>query len=218
MDLTRYEGLLVSKSVKEAFTQSTIEHYNNNFSISPNNKKAKLNNVDCEVLYTSKNTKVCKVLFMPNHIVKVGDYLEVDGLNYILNELNANPILPKAKGLICNGSLKWLDELGGVHEYMANMDGIGVDLEYGKVIMSTNDNTLLTVTVQYNDYTKLIKPQQRFVIDSNAYEIDSIDRLSNVVNGVGTIEFKLKFTSVAPNDDTTNNVSNPDDNNTWGSW
>lgn len=216
MDLTLYQSVIKHQSVSEAFVNDTKSNINNIFLNSPLVKQCKIDGIDSESIISQAKDGKFKMLFRPDTIVDKGSYVEVGTDTFIIIDFNMNEIYPKGKSILCNSSLKWKDELGVVHDIKCNIKGDNISVEEDKLVVISDSK--LVVTVQYNDNTKSIKPQQRFIIDGNAYEVDVIDRLSNVYNSKGYIQFDFKSSSLSKDDNQVDNIANDTKDSSWGSW
>ena len=84
------------------------------------------------------------------------------------------------KGIIskCISELKWLDDKGVIRNAFftyRNEDLTNFGTDDGKIISLGNERR--HIYVQSNEHTKKIKKYQRFIIDSRAWKVISIDRL-----------------------------------------
>jgi hypothetical protein len=219
MDLTLYQKMIgaTNTSLTQAYINDTIVHVNDIFDKSPTFKQIQVNDTptDCIINHTKKST-VLDLLFRPKSVLNKGMYVLIDSNTYMVTDFVPNEIYPKAIVELCNSTLKWKDSSGTLKEYKCIVTGSTYDENQDKQVF-TSDSKLI-VLVQYNDDTKTIKPTQRFVFGENAYEVETIDAVSSIYNGVGIIKFGVKFTSVTATDDTTNQVADDSGNSGWGSW
>jgi hypothetical protein len=217
MDLTLYEKRLNATSVSEAYKLDTINYINDIFAESPSYKQVLVDGVqkDCIISHTD-NSNELELLFRPQEILNKGMYVEIDADTYMITDFIPNEIYPKAQVELCNSSLKWRDSSGNLFEYKCIVKGTVYKDEINKQIFTSDSE--LTVLVQYNNDTKNIKPNQRFIFNEMAFDVQSIDTITNVYNGVGYIKLVVKFTSISQSDDLVNGVADDSGNSGWGAW
>lgn len=218
MDLTLYQKMIgANKSVTQAYVNDTISHVNDMFSNSPSFNRISLDGVDidCILSHTKKST-VKELLLRPMTILNKGCYALIGSDTYIVNEFVPNEIYPKANLELCNSDLRWKDQSGNIHSYKCVVKASSfseTDDRQASILQSE-----LVVLVQYNDNTKSVRPSQRFIFGDNAYEVTTIDSVTNVYKGVGVIEFIVKFTSTSVTDDLGGQVADDSGNSGWGEW
>lgn len=219
MDLSLYQKMIGANntSLSQAYINDTIIHVNEIFDKSPSFKTILVNHtpMDCIVSHTKKST-ILDLLFRPKSVLTKGMYANFESDVYLVTEFVPNEIYPKANLELCNSVLKWKDETGTIKEYKCVVKRDTYNEKEDRQVY-TSDSELLAM-VQYNDDTKQIKPTQRFMFGSSAFEVVQIDAVTNVYNGNGYIKFGLKFTSTSATDDKENQVADDSGNSGWGDW
>jgi hypothetical protein len=217
MDLSLYQKMIGASSLPEAYKNHTISYVNELFQTSPSLKQITINGIPYDAILsrTNKSTEL-EILLRPLSVANKGAYVVIDSDTYLITDFIANEIYPKGKIELCNSSLKWKDDLGNVYEYKCIVKGESFQEENDKKVI-TSDSQLI-VLIQYNNDTKKIKPNQRFIFGEYAYDVVSIDSLSNVYNNQGFIKLELQFTSTSSTDDKTNGIADNSGNSSWGAW
>jgi hypothetical protein len=222
MDLTLYEKRLGATSVSEAYKNDTINHINDIFSKSPTFKQVLVDGFakDGIISHKEQSTEL-ELLFRPQETINKGAYVEIDSDTYMIIDFIPNEIYPKAQLELCNSTLKWKDSMGNLKEYKCIVKGNVYEVKENE---RTNNKYLITsdselvVLVQYNDDTKTIKPNHRFIFGDVAFDVKSIDTLTNVYNEKGFIKLVVKFTNLTDTDDIINDVADDSGNSGWSGW
>jgi hypothetical protein len=221
MDLTLYQKMIGenNSSITQAYINDTITHVNDMFSKSPSFEQMKFDGVFIDTIISHKKSNVLDLLLRPQTSLNKGIYAVYETDTYLLTEFIANEIYPKATIALCNSFLKWKDDLGVVKEYKCVIKGNTFNNDQKKdvneLIASTGQ---IQVLVQYNDETKTIKPNQRFIFGNSAYVVDTIDDISNVYKNKGIINLVVKAVSTTDTDDKINQVADSTGNSGWGGW
>lgn len=215
MDLTLYQKMIgANESVTQAYINDTIIHVNDMFSKSPSFKQMQFDSVDTDTIVSRKKSNVIDILLRPQIKVNKGIYTTYDSDTYLLTEFVANEIYPKATIELCNASIKWKDNTNTIKEYNCIVKGDSYK-ESDDSLVITSDGQV-KILVQYNDDTKTIKPNQRFIFGNSAFEVDSIDEVSEVYKGKGILKLTVKYTSATDTDDKTNQIADTSGNSGWG--
>lgn len=222
MDLTQYERRLGAKSMSEAFINDTINIINADFTNAPSYREIELDGVveDCTFKLTKESNKR-EILLRPQKTISKGMYVLLDTDKYIVTECVPNEIYPKAEIVLCNNTLRWRDTLNALKEYSCIVKGDSIsineeDASNKRLVVSSNAE--LTIVVPYNDDTKSIEPNQRFIIDGQAYDVSGIDRITEVYKKKGVIKLTVNATELTNTDDTTTNVADDTGNSDWSGW
>ncbi|TVX86074.1 hypothetical protein [Paenibacillus agilis] len=218
MDLTLYQKMIGANNsnMTQAYINDSISHVNDMFSKSPSYRKVVIDGVDSDCIINRKKSHQMDLLLRPNFTIDKGSYV-VLGLNtFIVMDFIENEIYPKANVNLCNRSLRWKDSQGEIKEYKCFVTGTTYEEDDAKIVYNSDGE--LTVQVQFNDDTKAIKPQMRFIFDESVYEVTSIDTASKVYNGKGFMKLILKFTNTTDTDDKDNQIADSSGNSGWGGW
>lgn len=223
MDLSEYKRILGASSLGEGFVNDTIDIINANFHNAPSYRKIKVNGVeeDCTIKHTRYSNKL-EIYLRPLKPVNKGMYVEIDDNTYIVMDCVQKEVYPKAKITLCNNVLKWKDESDTIYEYKCIIEGSTVELDesvgmFNNRLVISSDSEL-TVIVPYNEDTRKIDIGQRFIFDESVYSVNSVDRLSEVVNEKGLIKFTIKATGKSDTDDIDKNIADDTGNSGWGGW
>lgn len=218
MDLTLYQKMIGANNsnMTQAYINDSINHVNDMFSKSPSYRQVKIDGVDSDCIINRKKSKQMDLLLRPNTIVSEGAYVDFKEDTYIVLDFIENEIYPKANASLCNRTLKWKASNGEVYEYKCFVKGATYEEDKTKTVYTSEGE--LIVYVQYNDYTRTIKPQTRFIFDESVYEVSSIDNVSNVYNGKGVLKLGMTFTNTTATDDKENQIADSSGNSGWGGW
>ncbi len=223
MDLKNYEKILSVKTVGEAFAQDTVNIINNDFQNSPSYKNALVNGVEEDILLKfTKNFNKREIFFRPLKMFAKGTYVELDGKTYMVMEFIPNPIYPKAQITMCNDTLRWKGSDDSIIEYRCVIEGVGLSIDSDKPTDNerfiTKSDGELDVYIPYNSDTKGIEVEQRFIFDGSAYDVLSIDKLTNVIDGQGIIKLTIKSTLKTDSDNIEDGVADDSSNSGWSGW
>jgi hypothetical protein len=86
----------------------------------------------------------------------------------------------------CVGSLKWLDEAGDINERYFTFKSdpaTNFGIDEGRIITLGNERR--TLLVSYDDDTKTLRKDKRFLFDTRAWKITAIDNIS--IKGISII-------------------------------
>lgn len=219
MDLSLYQKMIGenNSNVTQAFINDSAVHMNDLFSKSPSYRKIFINGVESDGVFRRKKFNQVNFLFRPFQLVDIGSYIDLEGRTYIVQDFIENEIYPKAHTSLCNRFLRWRDKQGDIQEFQCLMQGTTYKEDQGGNKIIYHSNGELTVQVQYNTYTKTIKPLMRFIFDETVYEVSSID-LTNVYEDKGVLKLVLKFTNTADTDDKEKQVADDSGNSGWSAW
>lgn len=220
MDLSLYHKMIGANNsnVTQAYINDSAVHVNQMFNSSPSYRKILINGEESDGIIRRNKFNQVNFLLRPFQTVDIGSYVEAKGRTYIVQDFIENEIYPKAKTSLCNRFLRWKDDQGNIQEFKCAIQGTTYEEDEGenKKIIHNSDGEL-TVQVQYNMYTKMIKPQMRFIFDGTVYEVSSID-LTNVYEDKGVLKLVLGFTNTADTDDKEKQVADDSGNSGWGAW
>ena len=125
---------------------------------------------------------------------------------------NQNLYEVKGKLFECTNILKWYDSFGKLHSFPCIFypQSKANSFDFNQSINTLN--ALCKVEVQYNDYTNLIKADDRFILNGLAYSVSSVNKhkMNDCFdpNSVSTIVFDLSVCDAQEDDDLINNVAN----------
>lgn len=223
MDLTLYQKMIGTNnsSVTQAYINDTIIHVNDMFEKSPSFRKMQFDGVLTGCIINHKKSNALDILLRPQSEYNVGVYVEYKDDTFILTEFVANEIYPKATLQLCNASIKWKHEDGSIKEYRCIVSGnsykvADVDTR-DKRLVATSEGEI-AIYVQYNENTKTIRPNQRFIFGNSAFEVTSIDEVTNVYKNKGILKLDVKYTNATNSDDKINQVADTSGNSGWGAW
>lgn len=217
MDLTLYQKMIgaTNKSITDGYINDTITHVNEMFSSSPSYREVLVNGILSDCLISRKKSNKIDLLFRPRVIVDKGAYVTIGKDTFIILDCIDNEIYPKAYVELCNRSLRWKDDLGEIKDYKCLAKGTSYEEDDRRIVYNSDGE--LVVKVQYNDDTKTIKPQMRFIFDEKTYEVSTI-ALTDVYDGTGVLELIMKFSNATETDDKENQVADDSGNSGWGEW
>lgn len=218
MDLSLYEAKLNgAKTLTEGFLSNSEAIINESFSEAFSYRNIQINGVDDDCVFkrTKKSTKL-EILLRPYRKITKGMYITFESNNYMVMDFVPNELYPKGEIELCNNTLRWRDDFNNLKEYNCIIKGDSYQINDDDFI--TMSNAELALYVPSNDDTNSIKASQRFIFGKLAFEVSEIDSFTNIVNGVGYIEMKLKSTSKADTDDTDTGVADETGNSGWGDW
>lgn len=221
MDLSLYKARINATSSTESVMNHTALLINEEFEQASTYRKIKINQLNGECIFKrTEDSKVLKIILRPNELMNIGDYVEMNDEVYLATEFIPNEISPNAEIQICNATLKWKNDNGDLHNYKCIVTGNSYEFgeQTGNERMVYISNAELNALVQYNDKTKTIKPEQRFVFGEYAYKVTSIDCMSFVHNQTGYIQLGLESTGVSNNDDIITGVADENNDSGWGEW
>lgn len=143
-------------------------------------------------------------------IFEVGDYVEMADKMYIIFSTKR---INRASATMewCNTKFKWQDSSGVLHSYW----GVAVaDTFYNTGVTHTKYNSIgsgkITVWIQYNEETKTIDRNTRFVIDNKVYRTTDVNTLAYTYDEKGIItlvmEEELQTGEDDINDDLAHNI------------
>ncbi|MGG4105152.1 hypothetical protein AAXB25_14645 [Paenibacillus lautus] len=218
MDLTLYQKMIGANNsnITQAYINDTILHVNDMFSKSPSYRQVLIDGVEADCIINRKKSHQMDLLLRPNSLIDAGAYVELNQNTFIVLDFIDNEVYPKANVSLCNRSLRWKDG-SEIKEYKCSVKGTTYEENDDTQIIYNSDGKL-TVHVQYNNDTKTIKPQMRFVFDESVYEVYSIDSTSSVYDGKGVLKLVLKFTNTTDTDDKDNQIADDSGNSGWGDW
>lgn len=219
MDLTLYQKMIGANNsnITQAYINDTIVHVNDMFSKSPSYRQVLIDGVESDCIINRKKSHQLDLLLRPSSLIDAGSYVEMKQSTYIILDFIENEIYPKANASLCNRFLRWKDGEGEIKEYKCFVKGTTYEENDDTQIVYNSDGEL-TVQVQYNNDTKSIKPQMRFIFDESVYEVSSIDSVSNVYDGKGVLKLVLKFANLTDTDDKENQIADDSGNSGWGEW
>jgi hypothetical protein len=205
-----------SNSITQAFINDSIAQVNDDFDKSPSFKKIQLDGVQTDCIINHKKSNVLDILLRPQSVITKGLYVTFNTDTFLLTEFIANEIYPKATLELCNANIKWKDSANVVKEFKCIVKGESYKEVEDKLVVTSESE--IAILVQYNDETKTIKPNQRFIFGNSAFEVTSIDEVSNVYKGKGILKLGVKYTSATDTDDKTNQIADKSGNSGWGGW
>lgn len=218
----------VAQSNREFYEEFTQETINSQFEDTTLVRTIKEEKYPFEEEYEDYEVQVDSVAEITVNIIKViGDFISVlfkdcshknlrgqkyiyDGETYLCyDKINELSKVARTRLIRCNNEIVWLDENANIlkekvflgYELSSTNDSIGKD---GIV-----SNRRLVIYVQYNEKTKNIKINQRFMFGHNqcfrVEEVDNYNTESNV-GEVTLMRLNLVYSSLLPKDNTELNI------------
>lgn len=198
-----------SGSTMQEALQSSTKRQNHSFILnSPSKSNVMLNEeVETRPCIVSNKESFNKrlFLFLPETIVKVGDYIHHDTFTYLATDANRNDLYPELTGELCNEVFK---VKGASSKVKVGTDSFGRPIyetiaeehELPCVMTtktySTADNSAIPLPegamIVKIPYIEDIAPKQNdeFKIWGEDYQITDVSYI-NVINGVGYVEIRL---------------------------
>jgi hypothetical protein len=226
MDFEKYKRRVHrnGKDVGESLTNNTIAFIESTFTASPTyrrmnvfrtNKDTKLVEtfeMDARVVEIERLGTIREILLRPNESLDVGTYVEFDNDTWLLydkyGETGSTSV--KLLAIKCNRKAKWIGRDGETKIYncVASATDIGSKAKQSKNEIEWNKYDVrlplgqLFMSLEYNEDTKDIRLNDRFIFGRNVYEVTGVDDISSVnEDGYGLIQFTIKITTIRENDD-----------------
>ena len=196
----------------EARLNNSKEFFIRNFKSDPSYKKAILGKldlteepIDIRIKNIDKSTSEKRIIFLPNSQIEIGSYVKVADKTYLVKEFEDNSTAPYSKALLCNQTLNWLGLDEPIPCWCDNSS-------YGtKGVIDTNYlnkvDGKIVYYVQYNEKTKQIKQDMRFLFNHDEKYVYQVVDINNVVTGnvLRLVMDKAEFDPI--NDDVENNIA-----------
>lgn len=212
------------KDVGETLTNNTIAFIESTFTASPTYRRMKVyrTNVETNTLETFEmDARVVEIerlgtlreiLLRPTESLDVGTYVEFDGFTWLLYDKygGTGSTSIKLTAIKCNRRAKWYGRDGKlkIYECVASATDIGSKAKQSKNEIEWNKYDVrlplgqLFMSLEYNEDTRAIRLNDRFIFGRNVYEVTGIDDISSVdENGYGLIQFTIAITTIRDNDD-----------------
>ncbi len=178
------------------------------FSNSPSYELVTVNGVSQDVQITEDNilrtdSNKKRIICKPDETISNGDLVVWDSENWLCTDTDDNGI--HARGIIekCNNSLVYLDSTGET----VTVNCIITD----RILMNQKENDYyilpdnkIWVIVDSNDETTVITEDQRFILNGNAYKVESIDNVTKS----GLVIFKMKTDAIIEDDSVALGIAN----------
>lgn len=189
-------------ATKNSLIDSTVNLIGSSFKDAPNYKIVKINNSDIESRFNYDKDYIGTLLFKPNTIFSLGEYVEIDNKVWIITDFNLNYIYPKATVYMCNEAIKWKDKDGIVHSYpcaILNWYFYNPEEFHQLVFVRTE----IHVLIKNDDFVKTLYPSQRFILGSQVYQLLGINDISKK----DICQLRLDITLKKPEDDFENGIA-----------
>jgi hypothetical protein len=208
----------------ETFVELTKNLINQDFADAPSYRVAIMNNEEIEVRFLDgKDSQNKFLLFRPDFSCYRGDIIAVDGENWLIWDFQNETITPKASARLCNMILKWENN---TIPCVVTTSVFGIDESKQNYIAPTGQ---INAYVQYNEMTKVVEEDYRFIFGNKVYKVIGVDDIEYVRNGKGYMNIILEITTKNDKDDFNNGVadnsqfyqdtqSNDTTINNWGRW
>ena len=215
----------------EAYANNTMAFIDATFHASPSfnvvevmsSHRTEITKIDTRIVEVERMGSLREVLFRPKQYLDIGTYIKFDGDYWIVSDLWGNKeFTSRALVQRCNHELKWAtspywkNDSGKVLSFpcLASQSPIGSKATQGKNDIAFNRYDVmlpegqLLVYAEYNDETKDIRLNQRFIFGDNVYEIYGIDNASMTDGkGIGIVQLLAKLTTKKDTDDFENKVA-----------
>lgn len=191
----------LNDNYRNYYEENTKEYINVSFSQSPLYQIVDVEGTDVETrIVEDKNYKSNSpyeqklMLLKPNTILKNGSYIKFynkSTKNYetwLLMFYESNVLYPKCYIRYCNKIIRY--EKNEYHCVVTSNVNLSSNIEENKLLVLPKG--YLLVFVKLTEETLKTKEGQRFVIDGNSYEVQTIDIVSNTENKIGILQMNLK--------------------------
>lgn len=222
MNIDAYKRRLNNtQTIGESLVKDSIQLVDSDFNQLPFIEDVLIDGVeDKAVLKLSSDILKKTIKLRPQREIFKGSYVTIGVDTYIVVKAIPHVVYPKGEIKLCNNTLKWKDTLNEIREYPCVITGNSYDMESESattkyMVLSEAEQKVI---VSYNEDTKTIFPEQRFLFDDSAYEIVGIDKTTDVYRGKGFITLTIKSTSVSESDNNDEGVANDSSNSGWGDW
>lgn len=228
LDAYRKRVSIDGSSHSEAFSNSTRTLINDSFEDSPTFSKIMIGKDQYDVRITDeRKIDEKKLLFRPDtDTIQIGEYAIISDNKWLLLNFDPDRITPKSIIKKADRTLRWKDNLGNILEEPCVIESVLYEeMRDGIYFYSPKGN--LKIFTQYNQNTKKILNQMRFLFGTDAYSIGGIDNFSNVYDDKGYLVINLEKSKILPKDDFTTGIAdnyevyannNPQGSNTGGGW
>lgn len=174
------------------------------FENSPSYRLVKVNGVDMGVRFIRNREysvmnefMIYQVMFRPTDNIRRGDLITFDNSEGITETWMAvfrtdSEVFPYVHARRCNNSLSFETELGVVSHpvIIDNKLQRYQEIEERTLINLPDDS--LSVAIAYNSESETVKLRDRFQIKSKTYEVQVVDDITNVIDGVGLINMIIR--------------------------
>lgn len=212
----------------DSFSNSTKILINDSFEDSPTFSRILIGDKEYDVRITDeRKIDEKKLLFRPDTLdIQVGHYAVINDNKWLLLNFDPDRITPKSIIKKADRFLKWKDNNGNMIEEPCVVESVLYEeMRDGMYFFSPKGN--LRIFLQYNQTTKHILNQMRFLFGTDAYSVGGIDNFSNVYNDKGYMIINLEKSKILPKDDFVTGIAdnyevyannNPQGNNSGGGW
>lgn len=162
-------------------------------------------NIDIRVVNIDQTTKNKRLHFLPDEKINEGDYIYYDDKCFILMEIEDNSVDIYSLAYKCKQTLNWKGLDKPVPCYCDN-SSYGVKGVIDGTYIAEYDGKI-QFFVQYNEKTKEIKQDMRFLFDNNKNSVYKIVDINRVVTGnvLRLVMDKVEFNP--EKDDLENNIA-----------
>jgi hypothetical protein len=227
MNFDKYKNRLkrTGNNVGEVYKSNTIAFIEATFASSPtfrvmeviSSEFPDIKEMEARIVSVDRLGSLREILFKPNEGLNLGSYVKFDDETWLITDKWGS--LQTRYTMLCqrcNRKLKWIDRDGVLQsiDCIVSASLLGskgnqskLDISYNQLDVSLPIGQIF-VFLERNPITKTIKMNQRFLLNSNAYEVYGIDDNSNVdKNGHGIIQLTLKLTTKVNGDDFENGIA-----------
>mgnify|MGYP000888640197 FL=1 len=210
LDFYKKQSQFMGNNIRNAHEKHSVDIINYSYNDSPscisveiNGEKQRVRVVTDKKYSINSGYIVKKLLLKPYETVNNGDLVKIDDEFWLIYFFDNKKPMPKAYMRFCNNTLTFSNG----NQYPCVLDtriSENQKIDEKKYIDLPSDTML--ATIQYNDDTKYIKENDRFIINGLAWEVQGYDRITKVVNEKGVISFPLKKVPLS-DEEKNNNLS-----------
>ena len=206
MSFESYRNRVLSSgnNIRENMLDNSIQFVENSFEDSPSYRVVKVNGVDMGVRFirdreysVMNEFMIYKVMFRPSSNIDRGDIIKFNnskGLEetWLAVYRTDHDLFPYVHVRRCNNKLSF--EVGNeIVEHPVVIDNKlqrYQEIEEKELINLPDDS--LSVAITYNDESNGIKLRDRFVVKDMTWEVQVVDKITNVFDGVGIVNMIIR--------------------------
>jgi hypothetical protein len=212
--------LQLGNTNSERTKNSMITMINREFSSSPSYHETLRNNVPqgfqiVDENAITKNPNKKRVLCKPDEDINIGDDIIWNTEHWLCTNVDSDKEI-YAKGIIerCNNTLKWQTSTGEIKEYPCIIQDktsvYSTGVEENKYLSLADDQIL--ITIQYNNDTKQLRQDKRFIFNHSEYEIYKLTKPQTLTNA-GVLYLTMTKSQKGTNDNLELNIADYVQNN-----
>lgn len=196
LDIHKKRMINEGSTIRDAQVLQSVNFINEKFKDAPSFVSVLINGQEydtrfvAERKYTaSTGMAVHKLLFRPSVQVNRGDVAEFENRQWLILFFEESVLYPKAYIRPCNNVLKFKNG----SQYPCICDSkVYASSSVDETAYVNLPSDRMKITVSYNKDTKDISELDRFVFNGIAWEVQGFDRITNVFNECGIVEFAVR--------------------------